>query len=92
MNSNIESSSPTNMIHLLTHHGEVIAGGLLTWFLAALGSHIPYIPMLNVLLTIFNITSLLPWLQAGVYVLAMLVSLLTLYKLLVELKWIKKKK
>jgi len=89
MSSNIQS--PTNMIHFFVNHTEIILGSIFSWCLSFLAASLPHITMLNIFLTVFNISDYLPFLQAGVYILAMLVSILTLYKLAIELGWIKKK-
>lgn len=91
MNSNIQPPS-TNMLHFFNHHSNIVLGGITSWCLSILAGSLPQMSMLTVVLYVFNIADYLPYLQAGVYVLAMLVSILTLYKLAIELGWIVKKK
>ena len=76
----------THNSNILIHNSDVIGAGLFTWFLVIIGQILPNSPMINFILFAFNITDILPYLQAGVYLLVMLVSIFTLAKLSMEMK------
>jgi len=90
--TNSSNNPIMHIIQILLHHSEVILGGILVWILSALGAFLPKFTMLVYILAFFDINHALPWMQGGVYSLAMMVSVLTLFKLMADLKWFKKKK
>lgn len=86
------NSNLMHNLHTLFHYSDIILGGSIAWVLAILGISIPKMTMLVVIASAFNIVNFIPWLQAIVLMLGGLVSILTLYKLALEFKWIGKKK
>ena len=81
----------TSFIEALSHNIHYIAESVVGWFLTYLTFKIPSIGLIAITLTILNISHVVPWIQLVAGGLAILVSLVTLYKLAIELKWIKRK-
>lgn len=79
-------TSQNTEMNALTHNLDYILNGIFIWLTTLFAFKLPTIPMLSFILTVFNITHILPYLQAGVYLLAMLVSIFTLVKLSMEMK------
>lgn len=83
-----------NLVLWLYHNAAHVISGVFIWITTFLAFKLPTLPLLLFTLTSlnFNIVNFIPWLQGVVLCLGGLVSLLTLYKLAIDVKWLKKKK
>ena len=79
-------TSQNTGMNTIIHNLDYILNGIFIWLTTLFAFKLPTIPMLYFILSAFNITHILPYLQAGVYSLAMLVSIFTLEKLSMEMK------